>query len=356
MKKLCYLGLYISVLVLGTTSALASNVTEIESAIKEVLFDPYSAKIKNIKIIENHACATVNAKNRFGGYVGTKSVFVAKLDGKWHHIHSYDVSLNECVTIIKRLKKQEAEKKAQEAKERAEEQARLKAEEKQQAKEEAEDRARLKAEEQQRAKETEAAQRRAAEENRKAAVAQAKAALVAEPQPVTAASDKQSNPSLPSRSTIECAGWLGAYVAADSTVAYKAENPDEDEIGFFGKIQMRKKMESHPMTTLIQSLASKGGGGALFNETLEKSIKPEVAKMQLHFAGDHPSKKKWQLTSMMMPQLKERAESVCTQAGESGIRFVKISKDLAPQAGDTTTSQGLLVPAQNRTNKEKNGM
>lgn len=41
-----------------------------ESAIREALADPDSAKFRNVKEISGIVCGEVNAKNRLGGYVG----------------------------------------------------------------------------------------------------------------------------------------------------------------------------------------------------------------------------------------------------------------------------------------------
>lgn len=56
-------------------------------SINKTLLDSEFAKYKDIYLIKNsYACAQVNAKNRFGGYVGFQDYIVAFLNNEWHSI------------------------------------------------------------------------------------------------------------------------------------------------------------------------------------------------------------------------------------------------------------------------------
>ena len=69
--------------------------SNIKAAVKKDLKDPDSAKFGKITIFTakdkkdqkgntiNAACATVNAKNGFGGYTGDKQAYLLKIDGEW---------------------------------------------------------------------------------------------------------------------------------------------------------------------------------------------------------------------------------------------------------------------------------
>ena len=70
-----------------TRQANSSEKTALISAIKINLKDPYSAKFEDFIIVNNkHACVTVNAKNIFGGYVGSKSMLVLRTKDGWLNI------------------------------------------------------------------------------------------------------------------------------------------------------------------------------------------------------------------------------------------------------------------------------
>ena len=77
----------------------------IKQAVLERLTDPDSAKFGKITVVKNNACATVNAKNKFGGYTGDKQVSLTKIDGQWFYVSvmkdiDKDVSHDFCVNII----------------------------------------------------------------------------------------------------------------------------------------------------------------------------------------------------------------------------------------------------------------
>lgn len=99
MKKLLALGAL-------TILAGCSEEAAVEGAVKAYLLDPDSAKIGEITIVETEdgkqACATTNAKNRFGGYTGNKQISLSYDDeaGVWEAITSWEWSHDMCVRAI----------------------------------------------------------------------------------------------------------------------------------------------------------------------------------------------------------------------------------------------------------------
>jgi len=73
-----------------------------EESVKEAVLkrvkDPESTRFGEITIIDGKlACATVNSKNSFGGYVGDKQLALKKSDGEWS-LETFDsYSHSECV-------------------------------------------------------------------------------------------------------------------------------------------------------------------------------------------------------------------------------------------------------------------
>ena len=78
--------------------------SNIKNAVKESMFDPYSAVFEEVTIINNKfACVGVNGKNRFGGYVGKKQAVVANVGERWLYLRSEDISHENCKSIVKDL-------------------------------------------------------------------------------------------------------------------------------------------------------------------------------------------------------------------------------------------------------------
>lgn len=86
--------------------------SNIKAAVKKDLKDPDSAKFGKITIFTakdkkdqkgntiNAACATVNAKNGFGGYTGDKQAYLLKIDGEWTFVTFVGDSHALCVRIF----------------------------------------------------------------------------------------------------------------------------------------------------------------------------------------------------------------------------------------------------------------
>jgi len=73
------------IVAIAATLSGCSQQSEIESAVKEQLLDPFSAQFKDSAISSdgNNACISWNAKNRMGGYGGWKVATLKKSDDKW---------------------------------------------------------------------------------------------------------------------------------------------------------------------------------------------------------------------------------------------------------------------------------
>lgn len=87
-------------------SANANERAQISREVKEGLLDPDSAKFGDIYVVpKENACAAVNGKNRFGGYVGFKSAMLAYIGGDWKTLMTLDISMLECLSVITKLDK-----------------------------------------------------------------------------------------------------------------------------------------------------------------------------------------------------------------------------------------------------------
>jgi hypothetical protein len=72
------------------------------SAVKKELFDPYSAQFGEIKLIldDKFACVPVNAKNKYGGYVGTQHAIVTRIGNTWVSMGASDISEAKCTLLV----------------------------------------------------------------------------------------------------------------------------------------------------------------------------------------------------------------------------------------------------------------
>lgn len=52
-------------------------------AVKRDLLDPFSAEVRDVRNVRGSWCGQVNAKNRFGAYVGWKTFYAFEADGVW---------------------------------------------------------------------------------------------------------------------------------------------------------------------------------------------------------------------------------------------------------------------------------
>ena len=78
----------------------------VKQAVRASLSDPDSAKFGRITFNSRKdlACVTVNAKNKFGGYVGDEVFFMAALKtGEWSRQSTVNTSHDGCVTIINKI-------------------------------------------------------------------------------------------------------------------------------------------------------------------------------------------------------------------------------------------------------------
>jgi len=70
---------------------------DLKEAVANQLFDPGSAIFKHIEKKVLGYCGEVNAKNKFGGYVGFKRFYIFKTtDGKWEITYFPDLIKIEC--------------------------------------------------------------------------------------------------------------------------------------------------------------------------------------------------------------------------------------------------------------------
>ncbi|MDZ4102927.1 MAG: hypothetical protein U1E12_14735 [Hydrogenophaga sp.] len=77
----------------------------ITQAVQRSLNDPESARFGDIFVLPNkHACVAVNAKNKFGGYAGTRMAFAGTFNGTWQPLGMHDVTLEKCISMIVKLK------------------------------------------------------------------------------------------------------------------------------------------------------------------------------------------------------------------------------------------------------------
>ena len=78
----------------------------VEEAVKDILNDPDSARFGEITIVDTadgrKACATINAKNRMGGYTGDKQMTLFYNDDleKWSVVNDWEFSHETCIDII----------------------------------------------------------------------------------------------------------------------------------------------------------------------------------------------------------------------------------------------------------------
>lgn len=129
-----------------------------------------------------------------------------------------------------------------------------------------------------------------------------------------------------SPSTVECAAWLFMYASADSNVAFRRENNNWGELGFFDKRSLNKKISSHPVAPLTGALVKKKSATREdVKATITEKVAPELEKLRLKAASVHPDKSRAELTIYLLPQIKEKAEAICRQAGEQDIEIVTIS-------------------------------
>lgn len=59
------------------------DLNKLKTAFSRVLFDPYTAKVSSLQYRSDNkiVCGFVNAKNRFGAYVGSKAFYYDTSDG-----------------------------------------------------------------------------------------------------------------------------------------------------------------------------------------------------------------------------------------------------------------------------------
>jgi len=76
----------------------------ITQAVRRSLIDPESARFGDVFVLPNkHACVAVNAKNRFGGFTGTRMAFAGMFKGAWHPMVVHDVTIDKCISMIVKL-------------------------------------------------------------------------------------------------------------------------------------------------------------------------------------------------------------------------------------------------------------
>lgn len=82
------LGAVVAFMLVGVANAAGNDRAQIIAAIKERMIDPDSLKVNKITMYPpingvKGACASINAKNRLGGYTGNQNIIIYNEKGKW---------------------------------------------------------------------------------------------------------------------------------------------------------------------------------------------------------------------------------------------------------------------------------
>lgn len=93
-----------------TVKAAQDNVEQAEKAaisdaIRRHLIDPESARFGPITVHRSYACATVNSKNRFGGYAGNQQALLIKQDQYGWFLIQFEKELSHmrCAEMLVRI-------------------------------------------------------------------------------------------------------------------------------------------------------------------------------------------------------------------------------------------------------------
>ncbi len=79
---------------------------EIQEAVRRSLKDPASALFGPLAMYNTEfGCQTVNGRNAFGGYTGNQQAFVTKLGGKWVTLDVKDLTAQQCMEVLQKMKK-----------------------------------------------------------------------------------------------------------------------------------------------------------------------------------------------------------------------------------------------------------
>ena len=84
----------IATIVLCSLACSKSNEQLIKEAVIARMIDPDSVKFGKITVLQNKACATYNAKNRFGGYIGDQQAYMEMDEGQWKYIMDIKIMTN----------------------------------------------------------------------------------------------------------------------------------------------------------------------------------------------------------------------------------------------------------------------
>ncbi len=83
-----------------------SEEAAIQAAVRHSLKDPASAQFGPLTVVApGHACQSVNARNSYGGYTGTRQAIMARIDGQWNLLAVQDMTLDRCLYMIEQIKK-----------------------------------------------------------------------------------------------------------------------------------------------------------------------------------------------------------------------------------------------------------
>jgi hypothetical protein len=84
--------IYFTLLFLTSCGPMPDDIAKqkVQDKVSYDLIDPSSAQFRNVAVVGGWVCGEVNAKNRFGAYVGFKPFYGAYIDGAEAIGHIYD--------------------------------------------------------------------------------------------------------------------------------------------------------------------------------------------------------------------------------------------------------------------------
>jgi hypothetical protein len=85
-------SIYFTLLLLTSCGPKPDEVAKqkVQDKVSYDLIDPSSAQFRNVTVVDGWVCGEVNAKNRFGAYVGYKPFYGTYIDGAEAIGHIYD--------------------------------------------------------------------------------------------------------------------------------------------------------------------------------------------------------------------------------------------------------------------------